>query len=151
LTPALLAANRRNALKSTGPRTPQGKAQVRLSRLQTGTRSSLYGRAIQASVTAPLGAAEQSVRALLTREQAAHPLFASLLKYAREEDRDVAEIEKWGLSHGKKSLFDVHSRNVIENTGEIWGQPDMLNKTKVDSQNRNPGRPARRIADSSKP
>jgi hypothetical protein len=34
LTPALLASNRRNAKKSTGPRTAQGKAWSRLNRLR---------------------------------------------------------------------------------------------------------------------
>ncbi len=35
-TPAFLAANRRNALKSTGPRTPRGKARVSLNALKSG-------------------------------------------------------------------------------------------------------------------
>ncbi len=35
-TPAMLAANRANALKSTGPRTARGKAQVALNRLKHG-------------------------------------------------------------------------------------------------------------------
>jgi len=39
LTPALLAANRRNARKSTGPRTVRGKAQTRLNALRGGGRS----------------------------------------------------------------------------------------------------------------
>src|SRR5713226_8115722 len=36
LTAAKLAANRRNAQKSTGPRTPEGKARVRLNALKHG-------------------------------------------------------------------------------------------------------------------
>jgi len=35
-TPALLAANRANAQKSTGPRTPEGKNRVALSALRHG-------------------------------------------------------------------------------------------------------------------
>jgi hypothetical protein len=39
LTPALLAANRRNAQKSTGPRTEEGKQRVRMNGLLHGLRS----------------------------------------------------------------------------------------------------------------
>lgn len=42
LTPARLAANRRNAQKSTGPRTTRGKAQSRMNSLRAGGRSALY-------------------------------------------------------------------------------------------------------------
>jgi hypothetical protein len=38
-TPKQIEANRRNALKSTGPRTPQGKAAVRLNSLRHGLRA----------------------------------------------------------------------------------------------------------------
>ena len=55
LTPALLASNRRNAKKSTGPRTAQGKAWSRLSRLQARTRSPEYINFVKALADAPLG------------------------------------------------------------------------------------------------
>lgn len=38
-SPAQIAANRQNALKSTGPRTPEGKAKVRLNSLVHGLRT----------------------------------------------------------------------------------------------------------------
>jgi hypothetical protein len=41
-TPAFLEAIRRNAQKSTGPRTRRGKAQSCLNRLKTGERSRVY-------------------------------------------------------------------------------------------------------------
>ena len=41
MTEAALAANRANALKSTGPRTAAGKARSRLNALKHGRRSSL--------------------------------------------------------------------------------------------------------------
>ena len=43
-TPALLAANRANARKSTGPRTARGKSFVRLNALRHGRRSRPLGR-----------------------------------------------------------------------------------------------------------
>jgi hypothetical protein len=42
MTPARIEANRRNARKSTGPRTKRGKAQVRFNALKTGDHSRLY-------------------------------------------------------------------------------------------------------------
>jgi hypothetical protein len=51
---------------------------------------------------------------LLTSEQAAHPLFAAILKYAREEDRDVAEMERWKLSHAEKKAGLSFSRSKPE-------------------------------------
>ena len=39
LTPRALAARRSNAFKSTGPRTPQGKARARFNALRFGGRS----------------------------------------------------------------------------------------------------------------
>ncbi len=41
LTPALVASNRRNAKKSTGPRTARGKAWLPLNRLGDGWGSGL--------------------------------------------------------------------------------------------------------------
>ena len=43
-TPEFLAAQRSNALKSTGPRTPKGKAGVRLNALKHGERSVRFAR-----------------------------------------------------------------------------------------------------------
>ena len=42
MTPARIAANRRNARKSTGPRTGRGKAQSRVNGLRDGGRSRFY-------------------------------------------------------------------------------------------------------------
>jgi hypothetical protein len=61
MTPARLAASRRNALKSTGPRTPRGKAQSRMNLLRGGGRSSAYRNLLRAMVEAPPGG-ENSIR-----------------------------------------------------------------------------------------
>jgi hypothetical protein len=91
LTPARLEANRRNARKSTGPRTAQGKAQSRLNGLHEGTRSPLYRRFLLAMLNAPPGAVERTARAVLTPEQAAHPLIADCLELFRKVEIDTAE------------------------------------------------------------
>ena len=58
-TPALVAANRANALKSTGPRTPQGKARVSLNRFKHGRYAAR-----------PEGLAERLLQAGCVREAA---------------------------------------------------------------------------------
>lgn len=44
LSPAKLAANRANARKSTGPRTPRGKARVALNSLRSGRRARAFSK-----------------------------------------------------------------------------------------------------------
>jgi hypothetical protein len=82
LTPALLAANRRNAKKSTGPRTPRGKAQSRMNGLRKGNRSPLYRNLLISLLNAPPCMVAATAEALLTPEQSAHPLFADLVELA---------------------------------------------------------------------
>jgi hypothetical protein len=48
LTPALLAAIRRNVSKSTGPRTPEGKARMRFNAFKHGLRARLFREALMA-------------------------------------------------------------------------------------------------------
>ena len=78
-TPAFLEANRRNAQKSTGPYTRRGKAQSCLNRLKTGERSRVYRQLWYGLLHAPPCAVGRTARALLSREQAAHPVFAELV------------------------------------------------------------------------
>jgi len=65
LTPALLASNRRNAKKSTGPRTAQGKAWSRLNSLQDGWHSPEYISLVKALLDAPPGRVAATAQALL--------------------------------------------------------------------------------------
>ena len=97
LTPARLAANRRNAQQSTGPRTAGGKARSRLNGLIHGYRSKAYRGLWKALLEAPPCRIDETAAACLTPEQASHPLFESLvamfqgveLQTAREFARSV--------------------------------------------------------------
>ena len=91
MTPARLAANRRNAQKSTGPRTARGKSQSRMNGLRSGGRSRLYRDLLLALMDAPPGAALQTARAALTPAQAVHPLFAELVQIFYLAESDVAQ------------------------------------------------------------
>ena len=75
LTPALLASNRRNARKSTGPRTARGKAWSRLNRLRSGARSPEYKSFLNALCYAPPGLVEEAARAFLSSQPVVHPLY----------------------------------------------------------------------------
>jgi len=79
LSPALRDSNRRNAKKSTGPRTRRGKAQSRLNSLRTGARSRLYQDLMWKLMDAPPCGMGWVLRESLTPEQAVHPLFAQLV------------------------------------------------------------------------
>ncbi len=82
-TPALLAALRRNAQKSTGPRTARGKANVRLNGLRKGWRSRLYLNFHIALLMAPPGKTEQVIQKMLTPDLARNPKFAERAQIAR--------------------------------------------------------------------
>ena len=86
LTPALLAANRRNARKSTGPRTRRGKAWSRLNRLKEGWQSREYRDFLTALLDAPPGRVGSAADALLRCQEVQHPLF-------REAARLAVQIE----------------------------------------------------------
>jgi hypothetical protein len=84
MTPARLAANRRNARQSTGPRTARGKAQSRMNCLRGGWSSPSFRKLWYALLEAPPGATvDEIARDILTPEQAAHPRFAELLEIFR--------------------------------------------------------------------
>ena len=91
MTPAMLEANRRNAQRSTGPRTERGKRQSRMNGLRKGGRSPMYRDLLLALHYAPPGAIEETARAVLTSEQAAHPLFAVAVEIARQAEIEIFE------------------------------------------------------------
>ena len=90
-TPAFLEANRRNAQQSTGPYTRRGKAQSCLNRLKTGERSRVYRGLWRGLLDAPPCAVGRTARALLSPEQAAHPVFAELVDLSCWAESMVAE------------------------------------------------------------
>jgi len=89
LTPARLAANRRSAQKSTGPRTARGKAWSRMNGLRTGNRSPAYDALWRALLYAPPGATDRVASLILTPEQASHPLFSSLVDRFRRVELEI--------------------------------------------------------------
>ncbi len=100
LTPALLASNRRNAKKSTGPRTARGKAWSRLNRFQHGMRSPEYINFFKALHDAPLGKVGMMADALLSSPQVIHPLFTHIADAFVEADIEMCK-ELWARSHRK--------------------------------------------------
>ena len=80
LTPAQLTANRRNAQKSTGPRTARGKAQSRLNGLRHGFCSPAYRQFRLALFEASPGyPVASTVCAMLTPQESCHPVYADLI------------------------------------------------------------------------
>ena len=89
LTPALLAANRRNAQKSTGPRTARGKAWSCRNHLRTGADSPEYRNFLHALMNAPPGRMRPVAEALLRGLEVQHPLFVELAKLAVQAEIDI--------------------------------------------------------------
>ncbi len=101
LTPARLAANRRNAQKSTGPRTAQGKTRSRLNGLRHGWRSPIYRTLFRALAYAPPFSVNSVVAShMLTPEEASHPVFSSMVDLFRRVERDICV----GLPRDRKAV-----------------------------------------------
>jgi len=110
LTPARIEANRRNARKSTGPRTARGKGQSRMNSLRTGIRSRFMLNLYLTLLDAPPCAVERVARTILTPEQAMHPLFADALHLFRETEIAVVLGQR-------KLLAEVEARKCMKNPG----------------------------------
>jgi hypothetical protein len=81
MTPARIEANRRNAQKSTGPRTARGKAQMRFNALKNGSHSELYSDFMRNLFCLPPGEV-LGPQEILPPEMARHQLFAEALETA---------------------------------------------------------------------
>ena len=117
-TPALLAARRRNAQKSTGPRTARGKAWSRLNGLRTGWRSPTYRQLWLALAGAPPCAVTRTARAILTPELAAHPVFEEVVNlFRRGETKVVLDHEGDAVrlkgANQRQKKIDERSWNVV--------------------------------------
>ena len=95
LTPALLAANRRNAKKSTGPRTPRGKAWSCLNSLREGWSSPEYIRFLKALMDAPPGRVAAVARVLLSSQPVNHRLFRETAELAIRAEIENCEETRW--------------------------------------------------------
>jgi hypothetical protein len=100
LTPALLASNRRNARKSTGPRTARGKAWSRLNSLREGWRSPEYIKFLVALIDAPPGRVEVTAQALLDSQPVNHKLFSEAAELAVQAEIDICEESRRSRTQG---------------------------------------------------
>lgn len=101
LTPALLASNRRNAKKSTGPRTARGKAWSRLNRLKGGGRWREYIDFLWALNTAPPGRVELTAQALLMSKHAHHPWFLEAAELSVQAEIEICTERRWMRMHAR--------------------------------------------------
>jgi hypothetical protein len=91
LTPALTASNRRNARKSTGPRTARGKAWSRLNRLRNGSRSPECTNFLEALLDAPPGRVGVTAQALLQSNKVLYSLFIEAAELSVQAEIDICE------------------------------------------------------------
>jgi len=112
LTPARIEGNRSNSRKSTGPRTARGKGQSRMNSLRAGGRSRFMRDLYLTLLDVPPCSADRVARALLTPEQAAHPLFAGTVDMFRQAEIEVVLGQREILAkvESRKSLEDGAGR-----------------------------------------
>jgi hypothetical protein len=91
LTPGLLESQRRNAQKSTGPRTARGKAWVRLNHLRHGAHSSEYRSFVEALLNAPPGRVGVTAQALLASKLAPHPMFREIAEISIQAEIELCQ------------------------------------------------------------
>jgi hypothetical protein len=101
LTEALLASNRQNARKSTGPRTAQGKAWSRLNHMRHGGYSIEYINLVEPLLDAPPGRMAVTAQALLDSKPALHPVFVEIAEVFVRAEIDICEESRWRRLQGK--------------------------------------------------
>jgi len=110
VTAARLAANRRSALKSTGPRTAAGMRRSSLNALRTGSRSKAVDLFWKVLMTAPFGEVFQTAERMMTREQYLHyedllELFRSRRDVEDEFHRRRLEVDKNACGRSLRLLY----------------------------------------------
>ena len=96
LTPALLAASRRNAQKSSGPRTPRGKAWSCRNHLRTGGDSPEYKILLHPLMNAPPGRMGGVAGALLRAQEVRHPLVVQSAEVAVQAEVELRQEVRHG-------------------------------------------------------
>jgi len=91
LTPARLEANRRNALKSTGPRSARGKAWSCRNHFRTGGDSPEYWNFFLTLMNAPPGRMGLVAETLLRAQEVRHPLFVQLAELAVQAEVELCQ------------------------------------------------------------
>jgi hypothetical protein len=132
VTPARLAANRRSALKSTGPLTAAGKARSSLNALRHGGRSKTYELLWSILLQAPPCGVIRMARAYMSPAQLALPHVARMLNlFLSDSDtplepdpvrRPVVEVENWfsAVSVDRKNFDSLRSKpkSLLESAGK---------------------------------
>jgi len=100
-TPALLAANRQNSKKSTGPRTERGKAWSRLNRMRHGARSPELINFVKALFDAPDGRMTKAAHNLLASMPVVPPAYWDLADLSLQVETEISKESRWRRSQAK--------------------------------------------------
>src|SRR5262245_25161416 len=106
-----IEANRRNARKSTGPKTPQGRGAVRLNGLKHG---------LNARTLVLKGESEDQFHHLLDSFEAEHQP-ATLTEIALVRQMAMAEWRRIRLYHMEAGLFTIRAVDLQEQFEEYTG------------------------------
>jgi hypothetical protein len=131
LTPALLASNRRNAQKSTGPRTARGKAWSRLNRLRYGGRSTQFLEFFNALHHPPPGPARVALvaRALLAFQSVQHPLYLEMAELCLQVELDLCPESWWkDVKRRKKIVSTFKAGRLLKTRGLIMSVTGALDE-----------------------
>lgn len=122
LTAARLAANRRNAQRSTGPRTARGKARSRLNGLRHGERSKIESKVMEAILEAPPGRIEEAVAAYISPLEARHPVLDRFLTQFWSEP----DVTLFGRARPSGRFEnDERSLNAVQNQHDFSRSHDL--------------------------